>query len=698
MGVRVFIYLLYLHGLKHYKLSDQIFIFFAGIAISTGLAYLWLGITERNYRASLFFGLFAISAGFYFVLSSSYGYNPVALFFATSMFIFFPWYFAYESGYIRKPVLWGIVGLGLLYFISNYFAVKVGSFGLEYLFSYAVYILTSFYCFASLKKMVQSKKNLIWPFFVVTIYYALFVSEEIAYNFLGNSLPWRKLFSITYLDLFPVIIISMHLIILVYNRLEKAKLEKSIDFNKNNFTSVLNQTKTFVTSINLEGSVLFANPYFLDHFDDKRSLEKSNFCELISPETLDQFKTKVFNKAVVRGNVITKLMSSQGEITIAWSFVKLKESITATEYSYIYLFGNNITGLIETEENLRIAYEDLEELKNELQAENIQLRNESIGLGEESELIGESPNFNYVINRIEDVATLDVPVLLEGETGVGKELFANVIHKESKRNENPYVKVNCAAIPENLIESELFGFEKGAFTGADRLKKGMFELANGGTLFLDEIGDLPLNLQPKLLRAIQENEIQRLGAEKVIKIDIRIIAATNLNLADEVEHGRFRSDLFYRINVFPITIPPLRRRKSDIPLLVHSFVASFNKKYAKNIEQVSESLMANLTNHPWPGNVRQLKNVIERSMITSEGRLFKLVEPLPTNGHNDIKTGISEQPSLATLEDCEKNHIVHVLTHCKWKISGKGGAAQILNLPASTLRSKMKKLGIVVQH
>jgi len=680
-------------------LSDLIFIFFAGISIATGLAYLWLGITERNYRSNLFFGLFAISAGVYFILSSSHLENfSVALFFATTMFLLFPWYFAYESGYIKKSILWLITSLGFLYYISTFLNITFGLFRLPYLFSYSVYILTALYCIFAIKKMYQSKQKLIWPFLVVTIYYALFVSEEIAYNFFGNRLPWRRFFSITYLDLFPVIIISMQLIILVYYRLEKTKLEKSINFYKKNLNTVLNQTNTFVTSINIDGTVLFANPYFSKFFNNKQPIEKTNFTNLISPDSVNQFKTVVFDKDIARGNVISKFISNEGELTIAWSFVKLKENISSKDYNYICLFGNNITPLIETEENLQLAFQDLRDLKNKLQAENIQLRNESVKTSEEKELIGKSPNFNYVINRIDDVATLDVPVLLEGETGVGKELFANAIHNKSKRKEKPYVKINCSAIPENLIESELFGFEKGAFTGADRLKKGMFELANSGTLFLDEIGDLPLALQPKLLRALQEGEIQRLGAEKIIKINTRIIAATNLNLADEVEKGRFRSDLFYRINVFPITIPPLRSRKSDIPLLVNAFVNLFNKKYIKNIQQVSESLMEDFTQHTWPGNVRQLKNIIERSIITSEGQQLKLTEPLPTTAnHQGIKTSISTQ-LLASLEDCEREHISHVLEHCNWRISGIGGAADILNLPSSTLRSKMKKLGIKIKR
>ncbi|MGB5482853.1 MAG: sigma 54-interacting transcriptional regulator, partial [Eudoraea sp.] len=296
---------------------------------------------------------------------------------------------------------------------------------------------------------------------------------------------------------------------------------------------------------------------------------------------------------------------------------------------------------------------------------------------------------------------LNVPVLLEGETGVGKELFASAIHDKSARKENSFIKVNCAAIPSELMESELFGYEKGAFTGAEKRKKGMFELADKGTLFLDEIGDLPLSLQPKLLRALEDGEIQLLGAEVFKKVNVRIVAATNRSLEEEVEKGRFRSDLYYRINVFPITIPPLRQRKSDIPLLVKAFVNSFNSQYHKDIVQISESLMDDLISYTWPGNVRQLRNVIERAVITSSESRLRLADPLPLTSEATAFDPQNSHSNIAnqalTLEECERLHITNILEQCNWKISGKSSASEILDLPSSTLRSKMKKLGINAQ-
>ncbi|WP_189359261.1 sigma 54-interacting transcriptional regulator [Algibacter mikhailovii] len=678
-------------------MSDYIFIFFAGFAITTGISYLWLGLVERNYKSTLFFGLFAIAAGVYFILKSTEISGKLTLLIAVCMFVLFPWYFSYEAKYRNKPLLWGITFLGLCYYITTFFGIQFGWFRLQYVFSYTAYILTITCCYLALKNMLKTTRKIVYPLVFVTIYYTLFVTEEILYNYFGNALPWREVLSFTYLDLFPVFIIGTQLVILVSHDLEKTKLEKSIQFYKNNLNCILDQTNTIVASIDLNGNILYANTFFKSSFLTEDLIKTTNFKKLISRDTSDAFEAQVFNENNITGNIISKCTQQHKEVSIAWSFVKVKASHTSKAHSYIYLFGQDITSLVETEENLRIANKDLEILKNKLQEENIQLKNESTFLNDSNQLIGESPNFNYVMNRIEDVAPLDVPVLLEGETGVGKELFANEIHKKSKRSDKPFIKINCSAIPKELIESELFGYEKGAFTGADKLKRGMFELADTGTLFLDEFGELPLALQPKLLRVLQEGEIQRLGAEKIIKIDTRIIAATNLNLATLVEKGQFRSDLYYRINVFPVTIPPLRNRKADIPLLIDAFINLFNRKYTRQVKQISQTLMDDLTNHSWPGNIRQLKNIIERAIITSDGSKLKLAEALPKHKDHVANQSSNENATLDTLADCERKHIIHVLEHCNWQISGKNGAAQILNLPASTLRSKMKKLEIMKQ-
>jgi transcriptional regulator with GAF, ATPase, and Fis domain len=284
--------------------------------------------------------------------------------------------------------------------------------------------------------------------------------------------------------------------------------------------------------------------------------------------------------------------------------------------------------------------------------------------------------------------------LITGETGTGKELVARAVHSASLRKDRPLIKVNCAALPASLIESELFGYEKGAFTGATSRKLGRFELANGGTIFLDEIGDLPLESQVKLLRTIQEGEIERLGGTRTIKIDVRIIAATNRNLKQEIEKGSFREDLWYRLNVFPITVPPLRQRKDDIPPLTDHFARKAAKKFGKKIDSVSAGAMRALEEHSWPGNIRELENVIERAVIHCQGNVLHLSERFETPPET-----LAESPESNTksLEEIEREYIIRILESTGGRIEGRNGAAKILGLNPSTLRTRMIKLGIQKQ-
>ena len=279
-------------------------------------------------------------------------------------------------------------------------------------------------------------------------------------------------------------------------------------------------------------------------------------------------------------------------------------------------------------------------------------------------------------------------MLITGETGTGKELVAGAIHKESARSDRPMVKVNCAALSPTLIESELFGHEKGAFTGASALEIGRFELANGATIFLDEIGELPPELQVKLLRVIQEGELERLGSSSTIKVDVRIIAATNRNLDFEVKKGLFREDLWYRLNVFPITVPPLRQRREDIPLLVEHFVSKSARKLGKVITSVSPATMKSLRDYSWRGNIRELANVIERAVINSKGSVLRISEDFA------LETVEQSNSSTKTLEETERDYILRVLEDRAWRIEGPNGAARLLGLNPSTLRTRMIKLGI----
>ncbi len=333
------------------------------------------------------------------------------------------------------------------------------------------------------------------------------------------------------------------------------------------------------------------------------------------------------------------------------------------------------------------ALSEIRVLKNQLEAERAYLQEEIKQEYNYENMIGQSDAINYVFFKIEQIAATDTNILILGETGTGKELAARAIHGSSLRKDRALVKTNCAALPSELIESELFGHERGAFTGAHSRRLGRFEVADGATLFLDEIGELPLELQPKLLRVIENGEFERLGSSETRKVDVRIIAATNRNLEEEVRKGAFREDLWYRLNIFPITMPPLRDRLEDIPLLVHFFVDKITKRLGKSVQTTPVHVMDTLLQYHWPGNIRELENVLERAVINTSGPKLRLVDELKVR-HKDSKR--SEQ----TLENFEREYIKRVLEQVGWKVSGKNSAAEILGLDRSTLRARMRKLNI----
>jgi len=336
-----------------------------------------------------------------------------------------------------------------------------------------------------------------------------------------------------------------------------------------------------------------------------------------------------------------------------------------------------------------LAYEEIDRLRVQLEAENRYLREEIQTEHNFEELTGQSRAMKEVFKAIETVAPTDATVLLVGETGTGKELVARALHNLSPRRQQALVKVNCAALPAGLIESELFGHEKGAFTGALVRRRGRFELAHGGTLFLDEIGDLPVDLQPKLLRVLQEGECERVGGSETIRVDVRVIAATNRDLPAAIETGRFRADLYYRLSVFPIRVPPLRDRAEDIPLLVRYFAQKYSSRLGKRTPTVAPAMMRALQASAWPGNVRELENVVERGVILTQGASLDLGGwlPTPTTSPPDLR--------IRTLAELERDHILATLQATGWRVSGEGGAAQLLGLKPTTLEARMKKLGIM---
>lgn len=337
------------------------------------------------------------------------------------------------------------------------------------------------------------------------------------------------------------------------------------------------------------------------------------------------------------------------------------------------------------DQKIQTALEEIETLKDRLVAENLYLRDQINIEYKHEEIIGRSDVIQRVLRRMEQVSATDSTVLILGETGTGKELIARAIHNSGSRRSRAMIKVNCAALPSSLIEAELFGREKGAYTGAVTKQIGRFEAANGSTIFLDEIGDLPLELQAKLLRVIQEGQFERLGNPHPIDVDVRVIAATNRNLALAVKEGRFREDLYYRLNVFPISVPPLRERREDIPLLVWAMIKEFSISFEKKIERIPRKSMDDMENYHWPGNIRELRNAVERAMILTNGPSLFVDMP-------DISASAST-PSMS-FADMERNHIISVLDRTRWRVRGRDGAAEILGLKPTTLDSKMKKLCI----
>jgi PAS domain S-box-containing protein len=346
----------------------------------------------------------------------------------------------------------------------------------------------------------------------------------------------------------------------------------------------------------------------------------------------------------------------------------------------------DITSIKQNENKLKEAYSEIRRLKQKIEQENIYLKKEIRFLHPHDRIVGKTQVIQSTLSQAEMVAPHNTTVLILGETGTGKELLAHAIHNVSPRKNRSMITINCASLPATLIEGELFGREKGAYTGALTKQPGRFELANQSTIFLDEIGDLPLDLQAKLLRVVEEGQFERLGSTKTINVNTRIIAATNHDLEQEVKEGKFRADLYYRLSAYPITVPPLRDRQDDIPLLVWAFVKDFSKRMGKQVEKISKKSMDKLQSYSWPGNVRQLRNVVERAMILHSG---------PTLYFEEIGSTNSDGKPSMILQNVERNHILRVLSKSQWKVSGKNGAAETLGLKESTLRARMGKLGII---
>ena len=451
--------------------------------------------------------------------------------------------------------------------------------------------------------------------------------------------------------------------------------------------------------------------FVMDHDGRYLDYHARNEDQLAVPasELLGKSFTEVLppDVAAKLSQVLPEVVSSDDPILFEYSLPLpqgpqvFEASMVRCNGSKILAIVRNITARKEGEESLRKALAEVQRLKDQLHEQNIYLQEEVRVASNFGEIIGRSETLRKVLRQAEQVAPLDTTVTILGETGTGKELMAHAIHRLSPRSGSALVKVNCAALPGPLIESELFGHEKGAFTGADVRRTGRFEIANNGTLFLDEVGDLPLDLQAKLLRVLEEGEFERVGGSHTLKVNVRVITATNRNLEEAVRNGAFRSDLYYRLNIFPITLPPLRERREDISMLVTHMVKQFAQKFGKPIDAVPQETMAKLRNYPWPGNVRELRNVIERAVIITQGSQLHVTDDLNMQAIElDLDEPITRPdmfdsfPTGETLEQTEYNLIMRTLKSVHWKLEGPGGAAELLNINPSTLRSKMRKLGI----
>jgi PAS domain S-box-containing protein len=679
----------------------------AGLSLAMGSVSILSGLSRDGEKVDLVFGIMCLALFIFFIIPpvgfvwiDKAPYPGSVLLKRVFNFLYacgMPWFIMYYTGYKRRtlPVLMNI--LYLTGYLTMLFTSKESQSPLWLTIVIFPLGMVPIYGFLAAKFQYRSgeKEKAKWLFFTLIIFLFFFLPTAInqfSNNYFGRMIH-AKLF-------YPMNLFSLAFILLMGIRLrtnsndrfrferEKFQLERLLRLRELRWDALLQDMELFIVRLDPEGNIKYINPYavrFLG-FQDVSELIGLNWFDRLLPSGETQFRKSYFQQVFLKEN---KSFYHKNEIVcrdgikkiMSWSNLPVLDDEGMVSGSFS--IGTDVT-------DQESAFLQINELKAELEKENLLLKGEPLPKWMEKEIIGESKSILYAIQKAKQVAQTNATVLLEGETGVGKELFADLIQRSSLRRTLPFVKINCGAIPADLIEDELFGHEKGAFTGALMSRKGRFELADGGTIFLDEIGELPLMLQPKLLRVLQAGEFERVGGQQTLKVDVRIIAATNRNLEKEVKEGRFRSDLFYRINVFPITIPPLRSRKEDIHMLIQYYIDKKSKKYDKQFDSISKSDINHLIEYDWPGNIRELKNIIERAVISSADGSLKIKDLLP--GRQDSQ---EKRHPESSLENIEKVHISKILNECGWRIEGPGGAAEILTIHPSTLRSRMKKLKIV---
>lgn len=467
-------------------------------------------------------------------------------------------------------------------------------------------------------------------------------------------------------------------------RRTQEELRREHDFNKR----LIDNSPAFLVLIDADFKTRLMNESMLKALGySENEVQGADYLSTFVPERDREALSKLFEEHLLVGETTVNenhvLTRNGRELLVEWRGCPLINAEGVVEL--FFGIGIDITERKKAELELRRAFMEIDQLKKQLEAENILLREEVQTARGHETIVGQSDALKTVMARAERVAATDSTVLILGETGTGKELIARAIHDLSERRERPFVTVNCAAVPSTLVESELFGREKGAYTGAMTRQIGRFEAANGSTVFLDEVAELSPEAQAKLLRVLEERQFERLGSTESIKVDIRLIAATNRDLAKAVEHASFRNDLYYRLNVFPISVPPLREHREDIPSLVWHFVNGFNSRMGRRVESISQRTMDALQRYSWPGNIRELRNLIEHAMILTTESTLRIQIP------EAVGTAVRES---LRLEECQRRHIRAVLDQTGWRVRGRNGAAEVLGLKPSTLESKMAKLGI----
>ena len=497
-----------------------------------------------------------------------------------------------------------------------------------------------------------------------------------------------------------------HSVVFAIDLTERKRAEEELRKNEERFQLVLRATEDTIFDWDVTADRLWWNENGQKLFGyecHEQRYDMGWLTELLHPDDRDRAASD--RRAIIEGE--GDMYQTEYRLRRAdrsYAYVHERGFIVRSESGKPARMIGSLTDITEHkrgEEELKAALSEVQQLRERLEAENVYLRSEVSQAYRDGEILGESERIRKVLQQMDQVAGTDMTVLVLGETGTGKELVARALHDKSGRGNRPLVKVNCSTLPAELIESELFGHEKGAFTGATSRQAGRFELADGATIFLDEVGEMPLRLQVKLLRVLQEGEFERLGSGKTFKVDLRVIAATNRNLIEAMQTGRFRADLYYRLNVYPIEVPPLRERKEDIPLLTDAFLREAGRRLGKSFEPISGKVMEALQAYGWPGNIRELQNVIERAAVTSTGRVLQLPEGWASTltGERSVSSPLGQVARGATVEEAslkelDRKYIVQVLEQTNWRIEGTRGAAVILGLKPSTLRSRMQKLGI----